>query len=166
MSPMPQLDDEGKEKSGISRPEWRRLARSVTGSRCGIGEMPQEPTDALGKRRFGSEQAEDEIRFARKIEKVARVDQHAIAGQQLQHEVLFGVERWHLEHRVPSTFGTKNAAPGSRHGGLLEALIVDGDSGGDLRAGGDTTREQFGRGKLCGRRDRQIAVADELESIQ
>ena len=60
----------------------------------------------------------------RKIEEVARMDEHAASFEQIDDEIVFGLKGRHLQHAVPAAFRAKDAkcdavGRAARHAGML-----------------------------------------------
>src|SRR4051812_22324325 len=84
ISPIPQLSRDGMENSGTTTPARRPAA----GSPSGTSTLHHE-ANALSEHRRLRQQTHNEKCLARKIEEEARVYQHAIVLEQVEHEHLF-----------------------------------------------------------------------------
>ena len=128
MSPMPQLAVDGHENSGTSRPARRRRRRRLMrGSRVQSKCRSTRPTPSR-ERVARRQQTDDEERFAREVEKVTR-DARARRppSSSRTHEIFLGLERRHLQHRVPAAVARR------RRGTTAHALAIAPQRGGSSR---------------------------------
>src|SRR5262245_50861968 len=128
--------------------------------------MPQQATDTLAEVRGSRQQADDHERLTGEVEEVSRVYEHAIPCQQADHQVLLGFERRNLDNRVPPGVRAKDTARRNCGRPRLEGRVVCADAIRNLLTDWRTRDEQVRGGCLNGRRDRQVRVADELETLE
>src|SRR5262249_24426589 len=65
-------------------------------------ERSSEPREAFAKRFGTRQQAEDDVCLAREVEEVARVDEHAVRVEEIEHELLLGADRGPAQHPGPA----------------------------------------------------------------
>ena len=113
------------------------------------------------------QKADHEIGLAGKIEEESRMHDHLVALQQIEDQGLLAVAGGHPDDGRPATFrleqGDRARTGGQR---VAQRLKVLPDSTEDLLAHGPRFFEQGSRRQLDRRADRQIRVADQLESIE
>src|SRR5205823_2078401 len=113
MSPMPQLVVRGHENSGITMPDRRRPAASVM-TLGGDLKVSQDAVDAFGEAVRERQQAHDEIRLSRKIEKESRMRQHTLLHHEIDDESFLAGKGGHLKDRVPPAVCLQGVTRGHR----------------------------------------------------
>src|SRR5918993_3030072 len=96
ISPMPQLAAEGIENNGTSAPARRPLRRDSA------MHAVQHTAHAVGELAGRRQEAHDDKRLMREVEKIAGMHQHAIFLQQLHRQVFLAAGGRDTEHRRPS----------------------------------------------------------------
>ena len=94
-------------KAGQECPSGGRT-RSLTRHRA--IKVPHDGGDAVMKHGFRHQQADHQERFARKIEKITRMDEHRALFEQIEHEIFLGAECRYLDDAVPAALGGKHVA--------------------------------------------------------
>src|SRR6185436_20336720 len=190
ISPMPQLRDEGMEKSGTSaparreRPAFARCASAFRGRGgvirrtqpgCNRGAAagaslpsrnrePQQPRDRIGKNFGRRQQAHDDERLPRKVEEIPGMNEDAFAIEELEDELLFAPRGWHANDRRPAAFRLQRLARRKRRRDRSESRKIRTRALVNLRADRRPTFEQITGRHLYRRADRQKAVRNQLEA--
>src|SRR5688500_3190410 len=118
ISPIPQLREEGIENSGMSAP-----ARLPAMLPLGIDAL-KDPAYALVELRRRRQQAQDEERLVRKIEEVARVHEHPVVFEKLQHQLFFTDRGRDAQDGRPPAVRVQNLHRRPAHSQLAQQSVI------------------------------------------
>ena len=109
---MPQLRRDGIEKSGTSTPAWRPACEAARRDQASARSMHRR-TPSANARGLG-QQAHDQERFVGEIEEESRVHQHAVALEQIEHQILFAARRRDAQDGGPAGLDRQDLNRGMR----------------------------------------------------